>query len=64
MAVRFMTGLLALMVGFLSSSANAASLGDTAWQLVEIASMNNTVDTPADPAQYTLELKADGTALI
>lgn len=32
----------------------------TAWQLVEIVSMNDRVDTPDDPSLYTVEFKADG----
>jgi heat shock protein HslJ len=62
-AVRNLAGLVILMAGF-AASAHAASLGGTAWQLVEIASMNDTVDRPDDPSHYTLEFKPDGTALI
>jgi len=36
-----------------------ASLAGTAWQLVEIVSMNDRVDTPADRSLYTVEFKAD-----
>jgi len=60
---RFLTAFVVFMAGFVSSG-YAASLGGTAWQLVEIASMNDTVDRPDDPSQYTLDFIADGTALI
>ena len=40
----------------------ASELADTSWHLVQIMSMDDRVDMPDDRAQYTLELRADGTA--
>ena len=38
----------------------AGSLGGTSWRLVKIMSMDDTVYTPNDPSQYTLEFGTDG----
>lgn len=40
------------------------TLAGTAWQLVEITSMNDRVDTPDDRSLYTVEFKADGSLQI
>lgn len=58
---------LAAMSGMLFSftiMANAAELDGTSWQLVEIVSMNDTVDKPEDRSKYTLDFQADGRAAI
>ena len=34
------------------------------WQLVEIQYMNDEVETPEDPSQYTIMLHEDGTAAV
>ncbi len=39
-------------------------LAGTAWQLVKIMSMDDTVEVPDDPLKYTLTFGADGTAMI
>lgn len=53
-----------LLVAVLLSGvmAHAAELSGTSWRLVEIKSMDDTVDTPDDPDKYTLEFQADGRA--
>jgi len=52
------SGLFLLFAGL----ANASELSGTAWQLVEIVSMNDTIDKPDDPSKYTLEFRDDGRA--
>lgn len=42
----------------------ASELARTSWQLVNIVSMNDNVDTPSDRSKYTLEFGKDGRALI
>lgn len=37
-------------------------LAGSSWQLVNISSMDDSIYLPDDPAKYTLELQADGTA--
>jgi heat shock protein HslJ len=55
--------LIALITGVCGAFEAAASeLADTSWRLVQIMSMDDRVDMPDDRAQYTLELRADGTA--
>lgn len=44
--------------------AAATELAGTSWQLVEIASMNDTVERPDDASKYTLSFGEDGTASI
>lgn len=39
-----------------------ADLAGTAWRLVRIQSMDDTVTTPDDPAKYTFDFGADGRA--
>ncbi|MDH4019693.1 MAG: META domain-containing protein [Xanthomonadales bacterium] len=36
-------------------------LGGTSWRLVQIISMDDSTDVPADPSLYTLDFSADGT---
>lgn len=43
-------------------SASANDLTGTSWRLVKIQSMNDTVDIPADSANFTLEFLTDGIA--
>ncbi len=55
--------LIALITGVCGAFEAAASeLADTSWRLVQIMSMDDRVDMPDDRAQYTLDLRADGTA--
>jgi heat shock protein HslJ len=54
----------ALIGACLSACAVASELEATAWRLVNIASMDDTVYVPDDPARYTLELQPDGRASI
>lgn len=44
--------------------ASGEELADTSWKLVRIQSMNDTSSVPDDATVYTLELKADGSAVI
>jgi heat shock protein HslJ len=39
-----------------------SELADTAWRLLNITSMDETIDVPDDPNKYTLEFGADGRA--
>ena len=58
---------LALACTILLTSAkltSAATLEGTSWQLVEIASMNDTVDRPDDSSNYTLDFQDDGRVAI
>jgi heat shock protein HslJ len=41
-----------------------ATLAGTAWRLVEIVSMDDSVYAPDDPSLYTLEFKANGAARV
>lgn len=41
-----------------------SELAGTAWQLVRISSMDDSVNEPGDPAVYTLEFGADGNAAV
>ncbi len=43
-----------------STATITAAITGVSWQLVEIQYMNDTVETPADPSQYTLLLNEDG----
>ena len=55
--------LIALITGVCGAfEAVASELADTSWHLVQIMSMDDRVDMPDDRAQYTLDLRADGTA--
>jgi heat shock protein HslJ len=45
-------------------AALAADLEGTAWRLLNITSMDDTVDLPDDPNKYTLEFGADGRAAL
>lgn len=47
-----------------ASDALADDLSGTAWRLVKIMSMDDRVDAPDDPSDYTLEFRADGSAAI
>jgi para-nitrobenzyl esterase len=47
------------MTGTAAIAATTTITG-TAWQLQQIQYMNDTVEKPADPAQYTLMLNGDG----
>ena len=40
----------------------AAELAGTSWRLLNVTSMDDTVDVPDDPARYTLAFGADGAA--
>jgi heat shock protein HslJ len=44
--------------------ASSPSLTGVAWQLQQIQSMDDTVTTPGDPANYTVEFLDDGTVAI
>lgn len=56
-------GLLALAMGVgLNLQAAAGELAGTAWHLVNIASMDDTVYVPDNPANYTLVFGQDGSA--
>jgi len=44
--------------------ADPGELAGTSWQLVNIASMDDTTYTPDDPSQFTLTFNADGSAAI
>jgi len=58
-----MTWALALAAGvFTAGGALAGELEGTAWRLLNIASMDDTLDVPDDPDKYTLEFGADGRA--
>jgi para-nitrobenzyl esterase len=50
--------------GAVDAASVAHELAGSSWQLVEIASMDDTVITPDDPANYTLSFSEDGTASI
>jgi heat shock protein HslJ len=58
------TRAVALLGACLSACAFASELDATAWRLVNIASMDDTVHVPDDSARYTLELQPDGRASI
>lgn len=45
-------------------SSTMSELSGTAWRLVEIASMNDTVERPEDRSSYTLAFGSDGTVSI
>jgi heat shock protein HslJ len=63
MAHRTGIALIALITGVCGAFEAAASeLAGTSWRLLQIMSMDDRVDVPDDRAQYTLELRADGTA--
>ena len=48
--------------GLLASTGLAGDLDGTAWRLLNITSMNDTIDVPDDPDKYTLEFGPDGSA--
>lgn len=45
-----------------AETSTTSELAGSSWQLVGIASMDDKVEAPADPALYTLEFNADGSA--
>lgn len=45
-------------------AAGADDLTGTSWRLVEIQSMDDSVDVPEDASKYTLDFMADGTAAL
>lgn len=47
---------LTILAGF----ANAEDLAGTSWRLVQIQSMNDTIDRPDDPSKYSIEFLAGG----
>ena len=47
-----------------TAASPAVGLGGASWQLVQIMSMDDTTDTPADPALYTLEFDNDGSVRV
>lgn len=49
---------------WLTMTTMAAELENTAWRLLNITSMNDSVDLPDDPNQYTLEFHTDGGATL
>jgi heat shock protein HslJ len=62
MAKRLTTCLVALAALVIGAPAVASELAGTSWRLVNIASMDDTVYVPDDPAKYTLAFGADGAA--
>lgn len=57
--------MLALVLALASTPVAAdIGLGGTSWRLVNIASMDDSVYEPEDPASYTLDFDADGSARI
>jgi heat shock protein HslJ len=48
----------------LSATGDTDGLAGTAWRLVEIASMDDSVYVPEDPAMYTLVFGTDGSAQV
>ncbi|MEO4040828.1 META domain-containing protein [Hoeflea sp. CAU 1731] len=60
----FRIGLVLIALAVPQGIANAAELAGTSWRLVEIQSMNDTVDRPENPSRYTLEFQADGRVAI
>lgn len=62
--------LLAVTVGLLGACETTSDgpapdgLAGTAWQLVKIMSMDDSVHVPDDPSAYTLALQVDGSAAI
>ena len=46
------------------ASKGDAALAGTAWQLVEIVSMDDRVEAPDDRSLYTVEFKADGSVQV
>ena len=55
--------LLALILGSTCAfEATASELADTSWRLVQIMSMDDSVDVPDEISKYTLELRAGGEA--
>lgn len=44
-----------------SAGGSSGTLADTAWRLLEIRSIDGTVDRPRDDARYLLSFDADGT---
>ena len=46
------------------SHASESALSDASWKLVQIMSMDDTVDTPRIRTKYTLTLNADGEAVM
>jgi len=61
----FMTALLALMpVGALGAYPASSELAGTAWQLVKIMSMDDTVYEPKDRTLYRMQFKQDGRVAI
>jgi heat shock protein HslJ len=62
MAKRLTTCLFALAALAACLPAVASGLAGTSWRLLNIASMDDTVYVPDDPAKYTLAFGADGAA--
>ena len=61
----FMTALLALMpVGALGAYPASSELAGTAWQLVKIMSMDDSVHEPEDRTLYRMQFKQDGRVAI
>jgi heat shock protein HslJ len=58
--------ILLVMTGviFAPADAGADDLGGTAWRLLNITSMDDTIDVPDEPGKYTLEFEAGGRAAI
>jgi heat shock protein HslJ len=62
---RLQVGLAVLVGSCLGGlAASADDLTGTSWRLVEIQSMDDSVDIPEDASKYTLEFMADGTAAL
>jgi heat shock protein HslJ len=62
MAKRLTTCVVALAALAIGAPSAASELAETSWRLVDIASMDDTVYVPDDPAKYTLAFGADGAA--
>jgi len=63
--VRVLALAAAIVATLVAAPINGVASGELAgssWRLVNIASMDDSVVIPDDPAKYTLELQADGTA--
>ncbi|MEE4145183.1 MAG: META domain-containing protein [Halieaceae bacterium] len=62
LACLLLSGILASILGATTSS--AGELAGTSWQLLNITSMDDRVDVPDTPSDYTLDFNPDGTAQI
>ena len=64
MNIILFASLIVLLTCAVCGTANAQDLAGSRWQLVEIRPMNDTVETPETPGNYTIEFFSGGTVAI